>query len=259
MALSETFDRVAELYDRARPRYPAQLYDDLAEVTGVGPGARVLEIAPATGITTVELARRGYDITAVEMGRNLAAVAHRNLERFSRARVEVSRFEDWPIPDEPFELICCATAFSWLDPTVRASKCAALLKPGGHLAVWDTLHVDGGTSQFFIDMQECYERWMPGTEPGLRCPGIAEANQSRYGLDRDGRFEPVAVREYPVVIAYTTETYLEVIQTYSGHIDLSAENAEGLYACIRELMDLRYGGRIEKQYLFYLQAYRRNG
>ena len=152
MALSETFDRVAEQYDRARPRYPAALYDDLAEITVLGEGAKVLEIAPATGIVTVELARRGYNVTAVEMGANLAAIARRNLRPFANARVELSRFEDWALPPEPFDLVCCATAFAWLDPAVRATRCAAALPPGGHLAVWDTLHVDGGTSQFFIDM-----------------------------------------------------------------------------------------------------------
>jgi hypothetical protein len=44
-----TFDQVAELYDRARPRYPAALFDDLAELAGIGPGSKVLEIGPGTG------------------------------------------------------------------------------------------------------------------------------------------------------------------------------------------------------------------
>jgi len=257
MALNETFDRVAALYDRARPRYPRELYDDLAAITGVAPGARVLEIAPGTGIVTGELARRGYDVTAVEMGANLAAVAKRNLAPFPNARVEVSRFEDWDGGAGKFDLTCCATAFSWLEPSARPEKCAALLRPGGHLAVWDTLHVDGGTSQFFIDMQGCYERWMPGTEPGLRQPTIASAVRPEYGLGDSPAFELAATREYPVTLAYTTETYLDVIQTYSGHIDLSPENAAGLYGCIREMIDAKYGGRIEKQYLFYLQVWRR--
>ena len=257
MALNETFDRVAELYDRARPRYPAELYDDLAAVTGAAAHARVLEIAPGTGIVTVELARRGYDVTAVEMGANLAAVAKRNLAPFPNARVEVSRFEDWDGAAGEFDLICCATAFGWIDPKARTERCAELLRPGGQLAVWDTMHVDGGTSQFFIDMQECYERWMPGTEPGLRMPTIESAARPQYGLGEFPAFELVATREYPVTAAYSTETYLDVIQTWSGHIDLSPENAAGLYGCIRELIDAKYGGRIEKQYLFYLQVYRR--
>ncbi|HXR10695.1 MAG TPA: hypothetical protein VN770_00235 [Gaiellaceae bacterium] len=40
-SLRSTFDRVAELYDRARPSYPAALIDDVAAL-----GPRILEIGP---------------------------------------------------------------------------------------------------------------------------------------------------------------------------------------------------------------------
>src|SRR4029453_19241007 len=50
------FDEDAELYHRIRPGYPAELYDDLAELAGIGPGCRLLEIGPGTGKATVELA-----------------------------------------------------------------------------------------------------------------------------------------------------------------------------------------------------------
>jgi len=51
--LRETFDTVAALYDRARPRYPSALFDDLADLAGIGSGARVLEIGPGTGQATL--------------------------------------------------------------------------------------------------------------------------------------------------------------------------------------------------------------
>ena len=72
--LRATFDQAAELYDRARPRYPAALFDDLAGLTGIGPGSRVLEIGPGTGQATVTLAERGCRVVAVELGADLAAV-----------------------------------------------------------------------------------------------------------------------------------------------------------------------------------------
>jgi SAM-dependent methyltransferase len=256
MQLSATFNSVPELYDRARPRYPAALYDHLAAATGSGPGARVLEIAPATGIATVELARRGYNVTAVEMGEALAAVARRNLTPFPYASVHVSRFEEWQAA-EPFDLICCATAFSWLDPDLRLDKCAAHLRPGSWLAIWDTLHVEGGTSQFFIDMQACYERWMPGTPPGLRQKRAEDIPPDTYGIDAHPAFEALTVTDFPVVVPYTTEEHIAVIQTYSGHIALDEANAQGLYACLRELIDSRYGGHIEKAYTFRLLLARR--
>ncbi|HET8788172.1 MAG TPA: rRNA adenine N-6-methyltransferase family protein, partial [Actinomycetes bacterium] len=69
--LRSTFDQVADLYDRVRPGYPAALFDDLAELAGVGPGARVLEIGPGTGQATVPLAERGCRVVAVELGAGL--------------------------------------------------------------------------------------------------------------------------------------------------------------------------------------------
>ncbi|MGE0601061.1 MAG: class I SAM-dependent methyltransferase [Dehalococcoidia bacterium] len=257
MQLNETFDRVAELYDRARPRYPEELYDDLARLTGIQPGSRVLEIAPATGIVTVPLARRGYNVTAVELGQNLAAVARRNLEPYPNARVEVSRFEEWPLPASPFDLICCATAFSWLDPSVRLTKCAQALRPGGHLAIWDTHHVAGGTAQFFIEVQECYEHWDPDTESGLRLVAARDITPKTYGIEEHGEFDSLEIRDYVVTLPYSTASYLDVLRTYSPMIALDEPLRRGLLSCIERLIDSSYGGRIEKEYLFQLVLARR--
>ncbi len=257
MKLSETFDLVPELYHRARPRYPAALYELLAAEAGLAAGARVLEIAPATGIVTEELARWGAQVTAVEMGANLAAFARESLAPYPNVRIETARFEDWTPPAEPFDLVVCATAFSWLDPAVRLEKCAALLRPGGHLAVWDALHVEGGSLQFFIDVQDCYERWDPDTPPGLRCERAEDIPANTYGLDSHRAFELIETRDFPLDIAYTTRAYLDVLHTYSGHIALRADLAAGLYACIEDLIDRKYNGHITKAYAFRLLLARR--
>ena len=106
-------------------------------------------------------------------------------------------------------------------------------------------------------MQECYERWMPGTPPGLRQPRTEDIPINTYGIEAHPAFESVSVEDFSVVVPYTTEEHLAVIQTYSGHIALSEENARGLYTCIRELINSRYGGRIEKAYTFRLVLARR--
>ncbi len=92
--LRTTFDEDAERYDRARPGYPAAVFDDLAALAGVGPGCRVLEIGCGTGQATVPLAERGCEIVAVELGADLAAVARRRLAGFPKVRVEVAAFEE---------------------------------------------------------------------------------------------------------------------------------------------------------------------
>ena len=257
MHLRETFNTVADLYDRARPEYPDALYETLEAISGLGAGARVLEIAPATGKATVALARRGYSVTGVELGEELAAVARRNLAPFPDVSIEVSRFEDWRLPGEPFDLVCCATAFAWLDPGVRLEKCVQALRTGGYLAIWDTHHVAGGTSQFFPDAQECYERWMPGTEPGIRLTPSELIEPAGYGIGEHPAFEAPEIRRFDWQVTYTTQTYLDVLATYSNHIALDPENYEGLFGCVRSLIDGRYGGTVTKGYMALLQLARR--
>ena len=56
------------------------------------------------------------------------------------------------------------------------------------------------------------------------------------------------MRRYVWLRDFTTQTYLNELQTYSNHIELSEENRAALLACIAKMIDERYGGRITKAY-----------
>ncbi len=249
MDLRETFDSAAELYDRVRPGYPPALFADLQAVTGLQPGARVLEIGPGTGQATKEMARAGFAVTAVELGENLAAVARRNLVPYPSCSVEVARFEEWPLPAEPFDLVYSATAFHWLDPEIGIPKCRAALRPGGWLAVWDSWHCAGGTAQFFIDSQDCYERWEPTTPAGLRLTDPDDLPDNMPAITAADGFDSPTFRRYFWEQTYTTEGYIDLLLTYSGHIAMEPAAQHGLLTCIRDLINSRYNGRITKAYL----------
>ncbi|MGW6906243.1 class I SAM-dependent methyltransferase [Streptomyces sp. NPDC054940] len=252
--LSRIFDEDAELYDRARPGYPPELFDDLEELAGTGPGSRVLEVGCGTGQATVPLAARGCRITAVEAGPRMAEVARRNLAGAAAVEVVTAEFEGWPLPEERFDALVSATAFHWIDPAVRMAKAAAALRPGGALAVVRTQHVRGGTEEFFVEVQRCYERFDPDTPPGLRPPAAADVDSSDHvgEVARSGRFGPTVFRRYEQDLTYTTADYLDVLRTYSGHRALPEAARNGLFACIAGLIDRRYGGRVTKRYLIEL-------
>ena len=174
-------------------------------------------------MATVALAERGCRVVAVELGAALAAVARRNLASFPAVEVVTAAFEDWPLPDEPFDLVLAATAFHWIDPGVRVVKVADALRPGGVLATVTTHHIAGGDEPFFAQAQACYERWDPGTPPGgapLR--PATDIRSSSDELDRSHRFDPAA--------------------------------QSGLLDCIARLIDTGYGGRITKRYLTELRV-----
>lgn len=253
------FDTVAELYDRARPTYPDAVFDDLAKLAGLREGARVLEIGCGTGQATLPLARRGYRITAVELGVNLAAVAQRNFAAYPDVEVVAAAFEDWPLPPEHFDLVFAATSFHWLDAASTLPKIASALRPGGSVAILSGGHVEGGTSRFFVDVQQCYERYMPGTPPGLRLSRAEDLPVGSPEIDASGLFAPVQSRRYVWLREFTTQTYIDELGTYSSHLALDEEHRRALLACVRALIDERYGGRITKAYVTDLDVARAGG
>jgi SAM-dependent methyltransferase len=247
--LRSTFDAAAERYDRIRPGYLPDVFDDIERLGGLGPGSRVLEIGCGTGQATVDLAMRGYAVVAVEIGSELAAIASRHLAGFETTDVIVADFERWELPSEPFDAVVSATAFHWIDPEMRFVKAADALMPGGVLAIVDTEHVAGGTEQFFVEVQDCYERWDPKTEPDLRLSAAADIEANVDEVARSGRFGPVSVRRYEWDQAYSTSDYLDLLLTYSGHLALEPPARACLLDCIGSLIDDAYGGLITKRYL----------
>ncbi|XVV15505.1 class I SAM-dependent methyltransferase [Actinoplanes sp. CA-131856] len=247
-ALRTTFGQDAELYDRCRPAYPAQLFTDLATLADLGPRVRVLEIGCGTGQATLPLAQRGYDIVAMDLSPDMAAVARRNLARFPNVTVVAAAFEDWPAADGTFDAILSATAFHWLDPELRMTRAADLLRPGGSLGIVSTHHIAGGTNAFFADVQRCYERFDPATPPGMRLTTDDETPEEAAEFDRSARFGPVEIRRYEWQQTYTAPEYLNLLMTYSGHRAMAPQARGDLFACISHLIDDVYSGAVTKQY-----------
>ena len=75
-----SFDQMVELYARARPAPPPELFDALAAY--VPPPADALEIGCGPGNASLPLLERGFRIHAVELGENLAAFARERLAAF---------------------------------------------------------------------------------------------------------------------------------------------------------------------------------
>jgi SAM-dependent methyltransferase len=254
-----SFNEVASLYEHARPDYPPELFTDLATLTGVGPGSRVLEIGCGTGQATRPLAELGCDVTCVELGPDLAAAATSNLASFANVRIVVAAFEDWPPPSGPgFDLVLAATSFHWLDPATRLGKIAEALRPGGFLATIATEHVAGGDVGFFAEVQSCYERWDPETPPDLRLLAAAEIPTDTADLDACEWFDQVSVRRYERDLEYTAEAYRDLLMTYSSTLALDATGRDGLLGCITNLINDQYAGRIRKRYLSELRLARRD-
>src|SRR5262249_12295913 len=156
-------------------------------------------IGCGTGQASLPLAERGYRITCVELGTQLAAVASRKLARFPHTEVVNADFETWRPEVAGYDAVVAFTSFHWLGPPTRYAKPAALLRAGGMLAVVATHHVlPAGGDEFFAAVQADYEDVLPDdprtAEGGPKPPeAIADLGDE---IAASGLFTNVATRRH---------------------------------------------------------------
>jgi SAM-dependent methyltransferase len=261
--LRTTFEQVPELYDRVRPAPPPQVFDDLVALARLPAKARLLEIGCGTAHATLPLAERGYAITCVELGAQLASVARRKLAPFPAVDVVTADFETWRPARAGFDAVVAFGAFHWIAPGLRYAKTADLLRAGGSLAFVSTAHVlpDGG-DPFFREVHADYEALVPDAptatrgfySPPWRLPepeALADHSDEvvRAEIEASGRYRDVRARRYLWDAVHTAGDYVALLATYSHHRALDHGIREPLLERIHERIEARPGRTVRATYL----------
>jgi len=246
----ESFDAVADLYDAGRRAYPPAVVGLVVDAIGIRRGTKVLEIGPGTGQLSIELSRAGAELVAVELGPNLARVAREHLAGFPTAQVVSAAFEDWPLPPEPFDGVCSATAFHWLDPAVRFDKCAAALRPGGVIAIVHTHHVRGGTQDFFRESNTLYLRYGLSDQPDFEPPRLADLPPAYPELEDHPAFDSVRRQRVTADLVFDTAAHVGMLRTDSLILTLSEPDRSAFLTEIAELIDRRFHGTLTRSYAY---------
>ncbi|MFJ7201319.1 MULTISPECIES: class I SAM-dependent methyltransferase [unclassified Streptomyces] len=124
------FGVMAEAYERFRPGYPVELFDEVMAYAGE-PARTALEIGAGTGKATRLFARRGIVVTATEPDGAMLAELRRHVP--TGVRTLQAAFEDVR-PGRKYGLVYAAAALHWTHPEGRWSRMAALVEPGGVFA-----------------------------------------------------------------------------------------------------------------------------
>jgi ubiquinone/menaquinone biosynthesis C-methylase UbiE len=128
---ARSFDQAADVYEAARPAYPADAVSWLLDgVTG-----RVLDLGAGTGKLTRSLVERGYEVGAVDPSSAMLRVLR---EALPGVDAQIGSGEHIPFGDRSVDAVVCAQAWHWVDPAVAVPEVARVLRPGGTLGlVWN--------------------------------------------------------------------------------------------------------------------------
>ena len=240
--VAESFGADAERYDRARPRYPDALVEQIA-VASSGPD--VLDVGCGTGIAARQFQAAGCRVLGVEPDARMADFARR-----TGVETEVAKFEDWESAGRVFDAVIAGMAWHWVDPVEGAAKAAQLLRPGGRLAVfWYVFQPPPDLGEAFAPVyrrvlaDSMFSRGiMPGVEgysafftkaaDGMRQAGaFGDPEQWRFDWDRP----------------YTRDEWLELVPTSGAFTRLPPDKLAELLAGIGTAVDAA-GGSFTMRY-----------
>jgi SAM-dependent methyltransferase len=188
-----------ESYDRFMGVYSVQLAPQLADLAGVEPGRRVLDVGCGPGALSSELVGRlgAAAVTAVDPSETFVAAAR---ERLPGVAVQRASAEQLPFPDDSFDAAIAQLVVHFMsDPVVGLTEMGRVTRPGGVVAacVWD--HA-GGRSPLspFWDAAHVLE---PGSDDEAGLPGTREGHLRTLfeaaGLDQIEDTTLSASVEYP--------------------------------------------------------------
>jgi SAM-dependent methyltransferase len=262
--LGRVFNEVPELYDRVRPRYPDELFADLATITGLDETSSVLEVGCGTGQATRSLAALGCSVTAVEPGAGMAALARQRIAAFRNVDVEKSTFEEWDDRGRRFDVLVAASAWHWVDPSVGWRRAHDVLCPGGWMALLGNVVVRRpGEPEVYAETADLHERYSPGN-PDWGHPPLEDdvrETDDGWGLaDGPGSlFGPAIVRWYPTVQWFDADGFADLLRSTSPYRRLDRDVREPLLDAIADRIRTRMDDRASRRYLSVLRVGQRAG
>jgi SAM-dependent methyltransferase len=223
------FDAVADAYDQHRSGYPREIIRAAVELAFLTPGSRVVEVGAGTGKLTEELVACGLRVDAVEPGPNMIDVAQRRVNNSGLVRFHLNRFEDVSLPVGAFDAVLSGSAFHWVDPSVGWAKAAALLRPGGTLALLQPLGVrDQGDGTAVEELQEALERLAPDVAADYPVPRALEEIPLGVEARRDNVSEVWAWLAHPGLAVPEAETLFGPA-TFTAVRQIKEQTAEELW------------------------------
>jgi len=243
-----TFEEVADLYNQTCSSYPEELVEDILALSGLSAGGRILEIGCGPGNATVLFAKRGYKIVGIELGERLAALAAENCRAYPGVDIQNMAFEDWVLEEQAFDLVLSADAFHWIPPEIGYPKAARALKDFGSAAFFWRVPVDPQT-----DWSRAIEQVYREKAPHVENPDKSFTLEWVIGIIKDnfrasGCFGEVTVKQYRRSETCTSEQYLNLLRTFSGHRGLDENTRRKLFAGIGEVIE-QFGGTVQKPFL----------
>jgi ubiquinone/menaquinone biosynthesis C-methylase UbiE len=255
---SSWYSKVAEAYDRTRPRYPTAIMTRMQTVAELQSNKKVLEIGSGPGIASVELGKLGIEMICLEPSLAACELARRKCAEYPNVKFINTTFEEWELGSQQFDVVIATTSFHWVTPGIRTQKTAAALKEDGWLVLlWNT--PPKPSYEVFNRLMDIYEAYAPDLakyeEDQDHQQSLAQMGQE---VIDSGYFKDLISEQVITQVTYSVDDYLTLLSTLSPYIKLAEQQRTTLFAQLKQRLESNYGKQLELSYLSMMQIARKN-
>lgn len=231
---SRSFERVAEIYERARPGYPPEALAWIADVLELDDGRTVLDLGAGTGKLTRQLLETGARVIAVEPGDAMRAELVRAVPGIEALRGSA---EEIPLSDDSIDAIAVGQAFHWFRHGEALPEMHRVLRPRGAVALlWNARDPDSALVQ---EVNDVLEEVLKGRAP---------APDSSLALAASPLFGPVEARRFRFVQELDAEALAQRVASISFVAALPPEARVDIKSRVRAVVAAG-GGRVVFPYV----------
>ena len=228
MESREVFDTIPEAFDKYRPHYSPELFDDLIRCAGIGPDKSVLELGPGTGQATDPILDTGCDYHCIELGKHLAAKMTEKYGNRDNFHIVNDDFITHDFKGQRFDMIYSAATIQWIPEEIAFSKTFELLKPGGLLAMIRILgDYKTPNPQLFDEIQKVYAAHFHPVTP-YQHRHFQYQNAVNYG------YTDFEKRAYHGTRRMNADQYIAMTSTHSDHITIPEPHRTPFFAGLRQ-------------------------
>ncbi|WP_432667475.1 class I SAM-dependent methyltransferase [Wukongibacter baidiensis] len=241
--LEWTFNTVYKEYDKWRPTYVKELYEDIFAYKKINSSSKAVEIGIGTGQATLPILETGCYLTAVEYGDKLSIYAKQKFTCYRKFDVVNVKFEDFECEDNSLDLIYSASAFHWIPEEIGYTKVFNLLKSGGVFARFaNHPYKDKSRSGMHEALQKVYDVYMPGVL-GSEKEYSEENAKNRAKIANKYGFIDTDYKMYYRTRTFTSDEYILLLGTYSDHVAIEEKKRKKFFTEIKNTID-ELGGLI---------------
>lgn len=211
-----TFNEDVKNYDKWRPTYCKELFNDIIGYSQLDQNKKALEIGIGTGQATMPFLLTGCDVTAVELGKNLTEYSKEKFKEYKNFSIYNTSFEDFECDDNSFDILYSATAFHWIPEDIGYPKALKLLKNDGTLALfWNKPFVKREDDFLHQRIQSIYQKYRHSNNKFVE-NDTARYNKISKTIQSYG-FRDLEVKLYYQIRVFNSTGYISLLDTYSDH------------------------------------------